>query len=93
MEALFVILLCIVAVLIAAFVICVWLVLATGKALWSLLGFARRRRAAVVTNPSVQTCNNAHCGCDNPQHARFCRRCGKSLPSLLQSMADKAAMF
>ena len=92
MEALFVILLCIVAILIAAVVICAWLVLATGKALFRLFGFARRPKMRLV-NPAVQTCNNNHCRCDNPAFARFCRRCGKSLPSLLRVVADRAAML
>ncbi|HEY0007423.1 MAG TPA: hypothetical protein VGB55_01760 [Tepidisphaeraceae bacterium] len=92
MEALFVILLCIVAILIAAVAICVWLVVATGKAIFGLFSMARRPKPLLI-NPAVQTCSNAHCACDNPAHARFCRRCGKSLPSLLRLVSERAAML
>ena len=90
MEALLIILLCLLAVLIAGVVLCVWLVFATIK---GVIGLFRPSRPQPVyaQNPAVQTCDNAHCHCDNPAYARFCRRCGKSLPSLLRLVDHRVA--
>ena len=40
-----------------------------------------------------QACANPNCRCENPHYARFCRRCGQSLPSLLRAVASRAAVL
>ena len=40
---------------------------------------------------AVQTCANRHCLGENPGHARFCRKCGKSLPNMLRLAGDVRA--
>ena len=67
---------------------CLWLVSAVFR------GVARVFVPARVSRPTdPQACANAECRCSNPPYARFCRRCGRSLPALLKTVASRAAML
>lgn len=91
MEGFVVILLVITAIAIAAVLFCAWAVVAIVKGIFRL--FVPKRKQGLLVNESVQMCGNPQCKCANPAHARFCRRCGKSLPSLLRVVSSRAAVL
>lgn len=93
MEAIVIIFMVVVAVLIAAVAFSVWAIVAIGRGVKQLV-VPKRRVALPPTVPgSVQVCSNVQCRCSNPSHARFCRRCGKSLPSLLRVVSNRVAVL
>ena len=53
--------------------------------------FHPRSPTAVATN-SIR-CATPGCGAMNPSEARFCRRCGHSLPSAQQVQVRRAAVW
>jgi len=75
------------------------LVVATLFVLWLFASIARgiarlvspRRPEPVRTMTGSQFCPNPHCRTENPPHARFCRRCGQSLPMLMKVLPPAAA--
>lgn len=91
MEGFVVILLVLGAIVIAAVLFCAWAVVTIVKGIFGL--FLPKRKRGILVNESVQMCSNPQCKCANPAHARFCRRCGKSLPSLLRVVSSRAAVF
>ena len=93
MEALVIIFMVVVAVIIAAVAFAVWALVAVGRGVTRLVAPKRPARRAPALPGSVQVCSNVQCRCSNPSHARFCRRCGKSLPSLLRVVSSRVAVL
>jgi hypothetical protein len=91
MEGFVVILLVLGAIVLAAVLFCAWVVVAVVKGVFRLV--MPKRRRGLMVNDAVQMCGNPQCKCANPSHARFCRRCGKSLPSLLRVVSSRAAVL
>ena len=94
MELILVILAVLAAILLAAALFVGWLVVRISRAFGRLVIPARR--PAPLNSPlnsNVQLCTNRQCACDNPAHARFCRRCGKSLPNMVRLIATQAAVL
>ncbi|MGN6626397.1 MAG: hypothetical protein ACTHLN_07240 [Tepidisphaeraceae bacterium] len=90
MELILVILAVVAAILIAAALFVGWLVVRNSRAFGRFIIPARR---PMPLNSNVQLCTNRQCACDNPAHARFCRRCGKSLPNMVRLIATQAAVL
>jgi hypothetical protein len=94
MESVVIILLVVVAIVIAAVAFSTWALFAIIR---GIIGIAKPKRTSspIVHHQgrAVQMCNNVQCKCANPSHARFCRRCGKSLPSLLRVVSSRVAML
>ena len=88
MELVFMLLVFVAVLAVAAVAFCLWLVGAVCRGAASVFAPPRTRRPA-----NGQACANALCRCDNPTDARFCRRCGRSLPALLRTVASRAAML
>ena len=78
------------AILVAAVLFCGWVIVCAGRAVMRLV-IPKRNPMPIPAN--VQRCSNRQCSCDNPTYARFCRRCGKSLPNLLRIVTSTAAMW
>jgi len=91
MEGIFIAILVLGAILLAAVLFCVWAVVAVIRFFVNLC--TPKRTKLVEMQGSVQICNNHQCACRNPSHARFCRRCGKSLPSLLRVVSSRVAVL
>jgi hypothetical protein len=91
MEGFVVILLFFGAIILAGVLFCVWTVLTVVRGVFRLL--IPRKKPRPMMNDSVQVCANPRCGCVNPSYARFCRRCGKSLPSLMRMISSRAAVL
>lgn len=51
------------------------------------------RRASMPMIGRGPTCTHPQCRAINPQGARFCRRCGQSLPQTQQVLARRAAVL
>lgn len=92
MEGLIIFLLVLGGIILAAGLFCVWAIIAIVRAIGGVFTSGKSKRAEPVAS-TVQVCNNRQCGCTNPSTARFCRRCGKSLPSLLRAVTDRVAML
>lgn len=90
MEVIFLVFVFIAVIAVGALVFCLWatgtVLLAIGRGVRRLVWPKRRKQPRVA-----QTCDNRDCLCDNPAHARFCRRCGRSLPALLRLAGSQAA--
>ncbi len=91
MEAVVIILLVVGAIALAAVLFCAWIVVAAVRGIFRL--FIPQHKKLPRMHSAVQVCNNPQCQCGNPTHARFCRRCGKSLPSLLRVVSSRAAVL
>lgn len=91
MEGFVVILLFFGAIILAGVLFCVWAVLAVLRGIFRLM--IPRKKPRLSTTDAVQVCANPQCGCVNPSYARFCRRCGKSLPSLMRTLSSRAAVL
>ena len=68
---------------------------AIGDVVGRLLGLGRPRRV-IDPGPIAMpgrgvTCTRAGCGALNPSEARFCRRCGQTMPSAQRVMVRRAA--
>lgn len=92
MEGVFIFLLVVGAIILAAGFFCVWVIVTIIRALVRAVTPARKP-PTMSDARGVQVCRNPQCGCGNPAHARFCRRCGKSLPSLLRVVSSRAAIL
>ena len=94
MEGVLVILLVVVAIVFAAVAFLGWATVAIVRGLISMATPKKRSPPMLQhSNSAVQVCNNVQCKCANPSHARFCRRCGKSLPSLLRVVSSRVAVL
>jgi hypothetical protein len=93
MEGVFLFLLVIAGIAIAAVGFCAWVLVVIIRGIFGLIKPKSSQPPRRAGNEAVQVCNNAQCRCANPAHARFCRRCGKSLPSLLRVVAGRAAVL
>lgn len=91
MEGLLIIFIAIAVVATAAVLFVCWAVIAIIKGIVKLFLPSTYRKPASPGLGGVQTCTNMQCRCQNPGHARFCRRCGKSLPNLLRIAGTRAA--
>ncbi|MGC4032494.1 MAG: hypothetical protein QM754_12340 [Tepidisphaeraceae bacterium] len=87
MEIVFGFLVVIAVIAVAAVLFCVWLIATVVRG----IGNAVRPRRQVVMPAGRQVCNNRDCLGDNPDHARFCRRCGRPLPALMRLVETQAA--
>lgn len=77
------------AIVLVASLFVVWVMVSIGRAIFRLR--PSRRPQAVRTMTNSQFCTNEHCRTENPPHARFCRRCGQSLPMLMKTFPSAAA--
>jgi hypothetical protein len=93
MEGLVLFLLVLAGIAIAAVGFCAWVVVVIVRGIFGLMKPKQSQPPRRSLNEAVQVCNNAQCRCANPAHARFCRRCGKSLPSLLRVVSGRAAVL
>jgi hypothetical protein len=61
-----------------------WLIIAIGKGIMRLFGMSCRPGP----KQKVRTvkCPRSRCGEINPEHARFCRRCGQPMPQRFEYM-------
>ncbi|HEX8342855.1 MAG TPA: hypothetical protein VF624_18275 [Tepidisphaeraceae bacterium] len=79
------------AVFVGAIIVVGWatvsIMRAVVRAVWP------RHALVPITSPRPQVCANEQCRGTNPSHARFCRRCGKSLPSLMRTISSRVAML
>lgn len=91
MEVAVVILLLGGGIILAGVLFCVWAVFALLRGIVRLL--IPRKKPRSLKTDAYQVCTNLKCGCVNPSYARFCRRCGKSLPSLMRVISSRAAVL
>ena len=99
MEVLFVIFVLVAVVTVAGIAFSIWALSAALRMLvWSVGGAFRSVGRVVVPGgvkreavPHGQGCSNTACLCNNPVHARFCRRCGRALPALMRLVETRAA--
>jgi hypothetical protein len=91
MEAIAIFIVCILFVVIGGVGLCGWAVYAIIHGI--VRAASPKPRLVPISQPAPQICGNAQCRCSNPAHARFCRRCGKSLPSLLRAVSSRVAML
>lgn len=92
MEAFLVFLLVIGGIILAATLFVAWVIATIVRGIARMVS-PRRHEAMTSGAPGVQVCNNVQCQCHNPGFARFCRRCGKSLPTLLRVVPSRVAML
>lgn len=90
MEAFLLIVLMVGILVVTVIITAVWCVSAAVR---GIFGLFRPSQRPYHQPPQImsQVCTNRSCQAGNPAHARFCRRCGKSLPSLLRVVNDQAA--
>ncbi len=93
MEGFVIALLVLGAILLAGVLFCIWIVVAVVRFIVGLVVPKRPKPLPQVSAGGEQVCNNPQCSCRNPSHARFCRRCGKSLPSLLRVVSSRVAVL
>lgn len=91
MEGLLIILISIAVIVTAAVLFVCWVTYMVIKGIVTLFLPSTYRRSTPSSAKGLQICTNMQCRCQNPAHARFCRRCGKSLPNLLRLAGMRAA--
>lgn len=81
-----------IAIFIAAVLFCVWVLSLVVRGMGFVLGriwrlmFGPRHRAGRVV-----ACRNVQCGAMNPEHARFCRRCGQPMSGVMRIVSSRAS--
>ncbi|MDB5326078.1 MAG: hypothetical protein JWM57_1647 [Phycisphaerales bacterium] len=88
MEIIPIILIAVAVIAVSGLLFCAWAVIAVARAIGRLI---RPTRSPHLTAAHGQGCSNTACLCNNPVHARFCRRCGKPLPALMRLVETRAA--
>jgi len=92
MEAFLLFLLVAGGLLLAGTIFTVWVIVAGARGIARMVT-GNRNRPQIPHISQIQICNNVQCQCQNPSYARFCRRCGKSLPNLLRVVPSRVAML
>jgi hypothetical protein len=88
MEVIFVALIFIAVITLAGVLFVLWVARAiVGVILRAIWPSARPR----AINAEAQPCGHDDCRCNNPNFARFCRRCGRPLPALMRLAETHAA--
>lgn len=88
MEAILVGLILVAVVAVAGVLFCVWASVAAVRGLARMV-FGSRKSPPRLNGG--QACVHDDCLCTNPNHARFCRRCGRPLPGLMRLVGSRAA--
>lgn len=88
-EGVFILVILAAVVAIAGVLFIVWVIASIAKAI--ARACAPKHNTTVPLLNAPQRCYNEHCRTENPPHARFCRRCGQSLPMLMKILPGAAA--
>ena len=76
-------------ILVAAGLFALWVIGSIARGIVNLV-IPRRGPVPLQRLNATQRCQNADCRTDNPPQARFCRRCGQSLPMLMKAFPRSA---
>ena len=87
-EGAFIFLVLVAVIAIAGVFFVVWVIASIARVIAGLCTSGRPRQ---IVSGGPQKCGNALCRSENPPHARFCRRCGQSLPMLMKILPATAA--
>lgn len=96
MSGLFTIAIFLAVIVLTAVIFCGWIVFVVGRAL--VVGFSSLFGAVQCKSPRTRISNTVQCptrmcGAINPTSARFCRRCGRGLPSAQRVQVRRAAVW
>lgn len=88
-EGVFIFMILVAVIVVAAVLFVAWVMASIARLLGRTLFPPRTLPVHRVGQP--QRCENVHCRTENPPQARFCRRCGHSLPMLMKILPATAA--